>query len=191
MIRPTPRASAPASAFPAIHRRGDVVLLDMGEQLVIRGRQEFRDIVLQELEKGERKFVIDFARTGYIDSAGLGVLIAVSKQIRAEGGELTLTNLNEDLRSLFHLTKLDTLFGIIEPGVDRAGAPVAPISLASGGDIRGGGLTSGRGDSRPDAGPGLVRSGCPMRAARSHELLAFLVAPRSQVSRGSSPPTIP
>ena len=117
MIRPAHRDTTRESSFtPAVTRRGGVVLLNIGEQLVIRGRQEFRDVVDQELEKGERKFVIDFARTGYIDSAGLGILISVSKQIQAEGGELSLTNLNDDLRSLFHLTKLDTLFGIIEPG---------------------------------------------------------------------------
>ena len=115
MIRPGARPADHVAMTPTISRRGDAVLLDIGEQLVIRSRQEFRDAVIAELEKGERKFVIDFARTGYIDSAGLGVLISVSKQVRAEGGELSLINLNEDLRSLFHLTKLDTLFGIIEP----------------------------------------------------------------------------
>ena len=117
MIRPASREGPrPSSPLAGVTHRGDVVMLDIGEQLVIRGRQEFRDMVIGELEKGGRKFVIDFARTGYIDSAGLGVLISVSKQIRAEGGELALTNLNDDLRSLFHLTKLDTLFGIIESG---------------------------------------------------------------------------
>lgn len=112
MIRPVQREGArPSVASPVTHD-DDVVRLDIGEQLVVRGRQEFRDLVVGELEKGHRRFIVDFARTGYIDSAGLGVLISVSKQVRAEGGELVLTNLNEDLRSLFHLTKLDTLFGM-------------------------------------------------------------------------------
>ena len=35
-----------------------------------------------------------------------------SKKIREQGGELRLANLNEDLRTLFELTKLDTLFHI-------------------------------------------------------------------------------
>ena len=139
MIRPTQRDTARAATFPIVSRQGDVVLLNIGEQLVIRGRQEFRDMVVQELEKGERKFVLDFSRTGYIDSAGLGVLISISKQVRAEGGELTLANLNEDLRSLFHLTKLDTLFGIIELGPDRAGATT---QRQSGGEGYGPRLTS-------------------------------------------------
>ena len=143
MIRPTPRSGLrQSSSQPSVTRRGDAIFLNVGEQLVIRGRQDLRDAVFMELEKGEKNFVIDFSRTGYIDSAGLGVLISISKQIRAQGGDLLLTNLNEDLRSLFQLTKLDTLFGIVEPGTDTAGRPVAPINLQGGGDGAGRGLTS-------------------------------------------------
>jgi anti-sigma B factor antagonist len=58
--------------------------------------------------------VIDFAQTGYIDSSGLGVLVSLSKKIREQGGELRLSSLNEDLRTLFELTKLDTLFRIAD-----------------------------------------------------------------------------
>ena len=142
MIRPTPRSATRQASGPSISRRDNAVFLNVGEQLVIRGRQDLRDAVVLELEKGEKQFVIDFSRTGYIDSAGLGVLISISKQIRAQGGELTLTNLNEDLRSLFQLTKLDTLFGIVEPGADRPNASVSPLNLHSGGDGSGKGLQS-------------------------------------------------
>lgn len=133
MIRPTPRSSVRQTAGPSITHRGDAVFLNVGEQLVIRGRQDLRDAVVGELEKGERKFVIDFSRTGYIDSAGLGVLISISKQVRTQGGDLVLTNLNEDLRSLFQLTKLDTLFGIVEPGNDATGT-MSPTRSRTGDD---------------------------------------------------------
>jgi anti-sigma B factor antagonist len=56
--------------------------------------------------------VIDFSKTGYIDSSGLGVLVSLSKKIREQGGELRLAGLNADLQTLFELTKLDTLFAI-------------------------------------------------------------------------------
>jgi len=60
------------------------------------------------------EFLIDFSKTGYIDSSGLGALVSISKKIREQGGELRLSGLNEDLRSLFELTKLDTLFAIAD-----------------------------------------------------------------------------
>ena len=95
-----------------VTKQDDVTVLDVEGQLIVGNRQELKQKVLDELENGERKFLIDFERTGYIDSSGLGVLVSLSKKIREQGGELRLANLNEDLRTLFELTKLDTLFQI-------------------------------------------------------------------------------
>jgi anti-sigma B factor antagonist len=83
-------------------------------QRIVGNRQELKQKALEHLEAGDRKFVIDFAATGYIDSSGLGVLVSLSKKIREQGGELRLSSLNEDLRTLFELTKLDTLFKITD-----------------------------------------------------------------------------
>ena len=91
-----------------------VVVVDVDGQLIVGNRQELKQKVLDELEAGERKFLIDFANTGYIDSSGLGVLVSLSKKIREQGVELRLANLNEDLRTLFELTNLDTLFNIAD-----------------------------------------------------------------------------
>ena len=97
-----------------VTKSGDVLVIDVEGQLIVGNRQELKQKVLEELEGGERKFVVDFANTGYIDSSGLGVLVSLSKKIREQGGELRLASLNEDLRTLFELTKLDTLFKIAD-----------------------------------------------------------------------------
>jgi anti-sigma B factor antagonist len=95
-----------------VQRRNDVTVIDVKGQLIVGNRQELKQKVLDELEGGARKFLIDFVGTGYIDSSGLGVLVSLSKKIREQGGELRLASLNDDLRTLFELTKLDTLFHI-------------------------------------------------------------------------------
>ena len=89
-----------------------VVVVGVEGQLIVGNRQELKQKVLEALESGSRKFIIDFSKTGYIDSSGLGVLVSLSKKIREQGGELRLANLNDDLKTLFELTKLDTLFHI-------------------------------------------------------------------------------
>ncbi len=98
----------------AIEKQGDIVVVDVEGQLIVGNRQELKQKILDELEKGERKFLVDFTQTGYIDSSGLGVLVSLSKKIREQGGELRLANLNDDLKTLFELTKLDTLFQIAD-----------------------------------------------------------------------------
>ncbi len=95
-----------------VSKSGDVMVIDVEGQLIVGNRQELKQKVLDELEKGERRFVVNFSETGYIDSSGLGVLVSLSKKIREQEGELRLASLNEDLRTLFELTKLDTLFTI-------------------------------------------------------------------------------
>ncbi len=42
------------------------------------------------------------------------MLVSLAKKLREDGGELRLANLNDDLRTLFELTKLDTLFPIAD-----------------------------------------------------------------------------
>jgi anti-sigma B factor antagonist len=98
----------------ATKKQDGVVIMEIEGQLIVGNRQELTQKLLDELEKGGRKFLIDFAKTGYIDSSGLGVLVSLSKKIREQGGDLRLANLNDDLKTLFELTKLDTLFKIAD-----------------------------------------------------------------------------
>jgi anti-sigma B factor antagonist len=117
-------------------REGDRVVISVEGQLIAGNRQQLKEAVLPEIDRGARHFVIDFADTGYIDSAGLGVLVSLSKRIRESNGTLRLANLNEDLRTLFELTKLDTLFsfggggGLADSGVT---ADLAPKPRPAGG----------------------------------------------------------
>jgi anti-sigma B factor antagonist len=91
---------------------GGVMVVTVDGQLIVGNRQELKQQVIDALDGGARKFVVDFSKTGYIDSSGLGVLVSLSKKIREHGGDLRLAGLNEDLQTLFELTKLDTLFAI-------------------------------------------------------------------------------
>jgi anti-sigma B factor antagonist len=97
-----------------ITQEKDVTIVEVTGQLIVGNRQELKDNVLKLLDGGSRKYLIDFRDTAYIDSSGLGVLVSLSKKIREKGGEMRLSNLNEDLRTLFELTKLDTLFHIAD-----------------------------------------------------------------------------
>ncbi len=93
---------------------GDVVVVGVEDQLIVGTRQQLKQKILDELGDDGQKFVIDFSETGYIDSSGLGLLVTLSKKISETGGSLRLAALNQDLMSLFELTKLDTLLAIFD-----------------------------------------------------------------------------
>lgn len=97
-----------------MRRFGQVTVVEVAGQLIVGNRQELKRMILAEIEAGTRRFVVDFAMTGYIDSSGLGILVSLSKKVREVDGQFRLASLNDDLRTLFELTKLNTLFDICE-----------------------------------------------------------------------------
>ena len=101
-------------AFTANREPNGVTIVGVEGQLIVANRQELKQVVSDALDAGDRKFLIDFSQTAYIDSSGLGALVSINKKVREQSGEMRLAGLNEDLRSLFELTKLDTLFVIAD-----------------------------------------------------------------------------
>ena len=49
--------------------------------------------------RGEKKFLIDFSQTGYIDSSGSACSCRSPRRFASRGGELRLANLNDDLKT--------------------------------------------------------------------------------------------
>jgi anti-sigma B factor antagonist len=98
----------------SVGHEGDVVVFGMEGELTVANRQELKQAVLDAVANGDQKVLIDFSGTSYIDSSGLGALVSLSKRIREAGGELRLAALNDDLGTLFELTRLNTLFHIAE-----------------------------------------------------------------------------
>ncbi len=99
-------------AFSEQRDANGVVVMAVEGQLVVANRQELKQLLQDGLDRGDRRFVLDFSSAAYIDSSGLGALVSVNRKVREAGGDLRLAGLNEDLTALFELTKLDTLFTI-------------------------------------------------------------------------------
>ena len=80
--------------------------------LIIANRHVFKQRILDLFEQGAREVRIDLTDCGYIDASGLGVLISLSHagDRKFNGARIILERPNEDLRALFALTRLDTLF---------------------------------------------------------------------------------
>jgi len=86
-----------------------VVFVDMSGRLCFL-EVALRDRVNELLEAGHREFVLNLANVPYIDSFGLGQLIAIWTSIRSKSGQMTLLRPTDHVRRLFQITKLDTVF---------------------------------------------------------------------------------
>jgi anti-sigma B factor antagonist len=75
------------------------------------------------IERRPERLVVDLSAVSYIDSSGLAVLIEAMQNVEAYGGKFVLAGLQEKVRPIFEMARLDQVF-IIFPHVDAALAAV-------------------------------------------------------------------
>src|SRR5437764_1135297 len=66
------------------------------------------------IAKKPKHLVVDLSRVSYMDSSGLAVLINAMQDVKAYGGKLTLAGINNNVRSIFEIARLDQFF-LIDP----------------------------------------------------------------------------
>src|ERR1700759_4361051 len=91
--------------------------------------------LLGMLESGSTRFVLDLSEVRYLDSTGLGVLIAFGRRL-PENGQITLAQLPDPVRALLELTGLDASFEVFATGEGalahpRGERPKVPPPLSS------------------------------------------------------------
>ncbi len=72
----------------------------------------------QLIEGGDKKIVVNFEKLQYISSAGLRILLAAAKQLKAADGELRICDLNEVVKEVFDISGFSTIFKIFESETD-------------------------------------------------------------------------
>lgn len=73
----------------------------------------WKERVSQQLSSSQSEVRIDLSMTRFIDSSGLGVLLALHKQQRSQGGILKLLNPSTAVTQLVELTRLHRVFDIV------------------------------------------------------------------------------
>ena len=64
--------------------------------------------------KGSQKIVVNLHSVDYIDSGGLGILVALWVSARKRGGELKLVSPTKRIKDLLRCTNLNAIFGVYE-----------------------------------------------------------------------------
>ena len=94
---------------------GDVTILDLsGEVRIGDSSVALRESVRKLADQGKKKLLLNLAGVKYIDSSGIGELIANYTTVSRQGGQLKLLNLTERVQNLLVITKLLTVFDAYE-----------------------------------------------------------------------------
>jgi anti-anti-sigma factor len=101
-------------------RVGDVSILDLKGRLVLDdGDDLLRDRINDLVNEGRLKIVVNLHDVTYVDSCGVGVLIAKYVSVRKKGGDVKLLNLTSRSQRVMEISKLLTVFETFD-SEDRA-----------------------------------------------------------------------
>jgi anti-sigma B factor antagonist len=92
-------------------RSGKVMVVDLeGNIRLGEGSAQFRQLIRQLVQNGEREILLNMAGIAYIDSSGLGEMVAGFTSLQKIKGKMKLLHLTKRVSELMMITKLLTVF---------------------------------------------------------------------------------
>ncbi|MGC5328127.1 STAS domain-containing protein [Brevibacillus sp. SYSU BS000544] len=90
----------------------DQVNVVLSGKVYVEESTVLREELLRYIQDGYKHYVIDVRNLEFIDSSGLGVLVAVQKRALMNGGGITIAGLSGSVKEIFELTRLTRIFTI-------------------------------------------------------------------------------
>ena len=92
---------------------GDVSVVALKGRIVLgEGSSSLRERIKSLVGDGKKKIVLNMANVTYIDSAGLGTLVAARVSAKKEGTVLLLSDLGNKFHEVMQVTRLLTIFDV-------------------------------------------------------------------------------
>jgi anti-sigma B factor antagonist len=111
--------------------RGDWVVVEITGDLDLATAPALRQEVLALVNSGQRSIVLDLTSTGFLDSLGLGTIVAVWKRLRVLGGELLVVCPEPRLQRVFRVVDLDRILPLhatVEDALGSVGQDTGSVS---------------------------------------------------------------
>jgi anti-sigma B factor antagonist len=106
---------------------GDVTFVEISGRIVLGEESAaLRNLVRDLLSKGHRKMLFDLGGVNYIDSSGLGHLVSAFTTVQKQNGKLKLLNLTKNVHDVMQITKLYTVFEIMDDEAAAVGSFAQP-----------------------------------------------------------------
>jgi anti-anti-sigma factor len=104
---PEPSPEGPARLRVALSERPERVHVEIDGVLDYETEGRLRGALDGVATRPGRRFVLDLSRVGFLDSGGIGALLAIRRGVLSGGGELAVTEVSPMVARLLRLTGLD------------------------------------------------------------------------------------
>ena len=102
-----------------VQQRDGCAVLSVSGEVDLATAPQLRQQLVDLVTDGHRCIVVDLSGTDFLDSTGLGALVAGLKRLRAHDGEMRVVCTTPRVRKVFELTHVDRVLPLFE-SVDEA-----------------------------------------------------------------------
>jgi anti-sigma B factor antagonist len=92
--------------------QGDHMVVEVGGEVDVYTAPKLRECLVDLVNAGSYRIVIDLEGVEFLDSTGLGVLVGGLKRVRSHDGTLQLVCTHDRLLKIFRITGLTKVFPI-------------------------------------------------------------------------------
>lgn len=104
----------------AVQHQNDIAVIAIREKRIyMQLAEKFKEEISDFLENGEQNIIIDLSDVSVMNSAALGVLIALQNDLENKKGKLSIVGLQPLMEEIFYRMRLELLFNI-DYSVDAA-----------------------------------------------------------------------
>lgn len=103
--------------------RGEADVLALRGEIDVYTAPRLRQAIVDLVDGGSRRVVVDMTAVDFLDSTGLGVLVEGLKRARTHEGDLLLVATQEKILKIFDITGLNKAFQIHGTVDDAVGSP--------------------------------------------------------------------
>jgi anti-sigma B factor antagonist len=93
-------------------KQDGICILALHGRLDANSSEAFREKILQLIEDGTKKVILDCENLDYISSAGLRVVLVATKEIKRNEGKIILCALQDYIKEVFEVAKFDAFLAI-------------------------------------------------------------------------------
>ena len=106
----------------SITESGDVRILSFQGNLDTNTSPQAENEINSLIEAGAQKLLVNFEKLDYISSAGLRILLATAKKLKASQGVLQICCLNETVQEVFDISGFATILNVSATEEEALGA---------------------------------------------------------------------
>ena len=92
----------------------NIIIIDITGEVDLYNSPNIKDMIIDKMNSGYKKIVLNLNDVSYIDSSGIGTLIYCRTTLNQANGQLKIINIKDSVKRIFELTRLVNYFNVFD-----------------------------------------------------------------------------